>query len=313
MLADIWPSAAEVAEKITSSIDKEQFEEEYARVWHGDDHWRSLPTPTGGVYDWDPASTYVQEPPYFENLDEQAVGGDIEAARILVKVGDSITTDHISPAGSIKPDSPAGRYLQDKGVTPPHFNSYGARRGNHQVMVRGTFANIRLRNELAPGTEGSFTTHLPSGDVMSVFDGAERYRDEAVPLGVLAGKEYGSGSSRDWAAKGPNLLGIRFVLAESFERIHRSNLVGMGVLPLEFKPGETSASHGLTGREVFAVRGVGAGITPGQDATIEVAREDGSTVSFPVTVRVDAAAEVEYFNAGGILRLVLRQMLARGR
>ncbi|MEA2555929.1 MAG: aconitate hydratase [Actinomycetota bacterium] len=313
MLADIWPSAAEVAEKITSSIDKEQFEEEYARVWEGDDHWRSLPTPTGGVYDWDPASTYVQEPPYFDNLDEQAVGGDIEAARILVKVGDSITTDHISPAGSIKPESPAGRYLQDHGVTPLNFNSYGARRGNHQVMMRGTFANIRLRNELAPGTEGPFTTHLPSGEVMSVFDGAERYRDEAVPLGVLAGKEYGSGSSRDWAAKGPNLLGIRFVLAESFERIHRSNLVGMGVLPLEFKPGETSASHGLTGREVFAVRGVGAGITPGQDATIEVAREDGSTVSFPVTVRVDAAAEVEYFNAGGILRLVLRQMLARGR
>ncbi|MEA2558481.1 MAG: aconitate hydratase [Actinomycetota bacterium] len=313
MLADIWPSAAEVAEKITSSIDKEQFEEEYARVWQGDDHWRSLPTPTGGVYDWDPASTYVQEPPYFENLDEQAVGGDIETARILVKVGDSITTDHISPAGSIKPESPAGRYLQDHGVTPLNFNSYGARRGNHQVMVRGTFANIRLRNELAPGTEGPFTTHLPSGEVMSVFDGAERYRDEAVPLGVLAGKEYGSGSSRDWAAKGPNLLGIRFVLAESFERIHRSNLVGMGVLPLEFKPGESSASHGLTGREVFAVRGVGAGITPGQDATVEVAREDGSTVSFPVTVRVDAAAEVEYFNAGGILRLVLRQMLARGR
>jgi aconitate hydratase len=313
MLADIWPSAAEVAEKITSSIDKEQFEEEYARVWQGDDHWRSLPTPTGGVYDWDPASTYVQEPPYFENLDEQAVGGDIEGARILVMVGDSITTDHISPAGSIKPDSPAGLYLQDHGVTPSNFNSYGARRGNHQVMVRGTFANIRLQNELAPGTEGSFTTHLPSGDVMSVFDGAERYRGEAVPLGVLAGKEYGSGSSRDWAAKGPNLLGIRFVLAESFERIHRSNLVGMGVLPLEFKPGENSASYALTGREVFAVRGVAAGITPGQDATVEAAREDGSTVSFPVTVRVDAAAEVEYFNAGGILRLVLRQMLARGR
>jgi aconitate hydratase len=311
MLADIWPSAAEVAEKIASSMAREQFQEEYARVWEGDDHWRSLPTPVGEVYEWDPASTYVQEPPYFEDLDAQAVGGDIEGVRILVKVGHSITTDHISPAGSIKPDSPAGHYLQEHGVTPANFNSYGARRGNHQVMVRGTFANIRLQNELAPGTEGSFTTHLPSGDVMSVFDGAERYRGEGVPLGVLAGKEYGSGSSRDWAAKGPNLLGVRFVLAESFERIHRSNLVGMGVLPLEFKPGESSASHGLTGREVFAVRGLAGGITPGQDATVEARREDGSTLSFTTVVRVDAAAEVEYFNAGGILRLVLRQMLTR--
>jgi Aconitase A len=252
----------------------------------------------------------VQEPPYFDDLDAPAVGGDIEGARILVKVGDS-TTDHISPAGSIKPDSPAGHYLQDHGVTPADFNSYGARRGNHQVMVRGTFANIRLRNELAPGTEGPFTTHLPSDDVMSVFDGAERYRAEGVPLGVLAGKEYGSGSSRDWAAKGPNLLGVRFVLAESFERIHRSNLVGMGVLPLEFKRGESSVSHGLTGREVFAVRGVADGITPGQDATVEARYEDGRMISFTATVRVDAAAEVDYFKAGGILRLVLRQMLER--
>ena len=311
MLADIWPSAAEVAEKIAASIHREQFQEEYAKVWEGDDHWRSLPTPVGDIYEWDPASTYIQEPPYFDDLDAQAVGGDIEGARILVKVGDSITTDHISPAGSIKPDSPAGRYLQDHGVTPGGFNSYGARRGNHHVMVRGTFANIRLRNELAPGTEGSFTSHLPSEDVMSVFDGAERYRGEGVPLGVLAGKEYGSGSSRDWAAKGPNLLGVKFVLAESFERIHRSNLVGMGVLPLEFKRGQSSASHGITGHEVFAVRGVADGITPGQDATVEARRVDGRTISFTVTVRVDALAEVEYFDAGGILRLVLRQMLAR--
>ena len=311
MLADIWPSAADVAEKVASSLDPEQFREEYAKVWQGDDHWRSLPTPAGEVYEWDPVSTYVQEPPYFDDLDAQAASGDIERARILVKVGDSITTDHISPAGSIKPDSPAGHYLQERGVTPADFNSYGARRGDHHVMVRGTFANIRLQNQLAPGTEGSFTTHLPSGDVMSVFGGAERYRDEGVPLGVLAGKEYGSGSSRDWAAKGPYLLGVRFVLAESYERIHRSNLVGMGILPLEFKLGQSSASHGLTGREVFSVRGVAGSIVPGQDATIDVQREDGTVASFTVTVRVDAAAEVEYFKAGGILRMVLRQMLAR--
>ncbi len=310
MVADIWPTATQVAEKIATSIDREQFQEEYARVWEGDDHWHSLPTPTGDVYEWDPASTYVQEPPYFDDLDVQIAGVDIEGARILVKVGDSITTDHISPAGSIKPDSPAGRYLQDHGVAPTDFNSYGARRGNHQVMVRGTFANIRLQNELAPGTEGSFTTHLPGGEVMSVFDGAERYRADGVPLGVLAGKEYGSGSSRDWAAKGPDLLGVKWVLAESFERIHRSNLVGMGVLPLEFKQGESAASHGLTGREVFTVRGMAGGISPGQDAAVDVVREDGSAISFGVTVRVDAAAEVEYFEAGGILRLVLRQMLA---
>jgi aconitate hydratase len=310
MLADLWPTAAEVAEKIAESIDREQFKEQYAKVWEGDEHWRSLPTPMGEVYAWDPASTYVQEPPYFEDLDAQMAAGDIEGARVLVKVGDSITTDHISPAGSIKPDSPAGRYLQENGVTPAHFNSYGARRGNHQVMVRGTFANIRLQNELAPGTEGPFTTHLPSGDLLSVFEGAARYRAEGVPLGVLAGREYGSGSSRDWAAKGPNLLGVRFVLAESFERIHRSNLVGMGVLPLEFKRGESAASYALTGREVFAVRGAGDGITPGQDATVDVSREDGSTTSFAVTVRVDAAAEVDYYEAGGILRSVLRQMLA---
>ena len=311
MLADIWPSAEEVAEKVASSMDPGQFQEEYAKVWQGDDRWRSLPTPTGEVYEWDPASTYVQEPPYFDDLDAQAAGGDIEGARILVKVGDSITTDHISPAGSINPDSPAGRYLQEHDVMPTDFNSYGARRGNHQVMVRGTFANIRLRNELAPGTEGSFTTHLPSEDVMSVFDGAERYRAEGVPLGVLAGEEYGSGSSRDWAAKGPDLLGVRFVLAQSFERIHRSNLVGMGILPLEFKNAESSASHGLTGREVFAVRGLAQGLAAGQDATVQALREDGRRISFTVTVRVDAPVEVEYFNAGGILRLVLRQMLSR--
>jgi aconitate hydratase len=226
-----------------------------------------------------------------------------------VKVGNSITTDHISPAGSIKLDSPAGTYLREHGVEPVDFNSYGARRGNHEVMMRGTFANIRLRNDLAPGTEGSFTTHLPSGEVTSVYEAAERYRAEGTPLAVLAGKEYGSGSSRDWAAKGPDLLGVRFAIAESYERIHRSNLVGMGVLPLQFLDGESASSLGLDGTETYAVRGLDAGLSPGQQAQIEAVGRGGSMISFAVTVRIDAEAEIEYFEAGGILRLVLAQML----
>jgi aconitate hydratase len=239
-------------------------------------------------------------------------GARVDGARILEKVGDSITTDHISPAGAIRPDSPAGRYLIERGVEQRDFNSYGARRGNHEVMMRGTFANVRLRNELAPGTEGWWTTHLPSGEVTSVFEAAMRYREEGRPLGVLAGKEYGSGSSRDWAAKGPALLGVRFVLAESFERIHRQNLVGMGILPLQYKPGESAESRGLTGRETFSVRGLEIGIVPGQDASLEVVREDGSSDTFPVTVRIDQAAEVAIFGHGGILPMVLREALAGG-
>ncbi len=314
-LRDLWPEPREVAETIADSISEEQFGEEYARIWDGDERWAGLPTPTGPVYEWDPGSTYVREPPFFQGEgpgpvgDAQAEGSRIDRARILVKVGDSITTDHISPAGSIKPDSPAGVYLQEHGVQQRDFNSYGARRGNHEVMMRGTFANIRLQNELAPGTEGPWTTHHPSGEVMTVYDAALRYRDEGVPLGVLAGKEYGSGSSRDWAAKGPALLGVRFVLAESFERIHRSNLVGMGVLPLQFKTGETAATHGLTGEETFSIRGLEIGIAPGQDANVEATREDGSTVSFPATVRIDALAEVAAFGHDGILPMVLREML----
>ena len=308
-LADLWPSAEEVHDAVAQAITREQFDEEYARVWDGDELWRELPTPDGPIYAWDPASTYVAEPPFFESLAEDVPVGDIDGARVLVKVGDSITTDHISPAGSIKADSPAGAYLRDRGVEPVDFNSYGARRGNHEVMMRGTFANIRLRNELAPGTEGSWTTHLPTGEVTSVFEAAERYRAEATPLAVLAGKEYGSGSSRDWAAKGPNLLGVRFAIAESYERIHRSNLVGMGVLPLQYAEGSSAASLELTGRETLSVRGLAGGITPGQQATVEVVREDGSTSSFPVIVRIDAPAELDYFRAGGILRMVLRQML----
>jgi aconitate hydratase len=308
-LRDIWPSPDEVRDAMATAITEEQFTTQYGRIWDGDEHWQGLPTPTGPVYDWRADSTYVQEPPFFAGLGAGGPDGDIEGARVLVKVGDSITTDHISPAGSIKLDSPAGRYLRERGVEPVDFNSYGSRRGNHEVMMRGTFANIRLRNEIAAGTEGSFTTHLPSGEVTSVFEAAERYRTEATPLAVLAGKEYGSGSSRDWAAKGPNLLGVRFVLAESYERIHRSNLVGMGVLPLQYAEGASAASLGLTGRETLSVRGLGGGPSPGQRATVEAVADDGTAKRFDVLVRIDAEAELEYFRAGGILRLVLAQML----
>ncbi len=308
-LRDIWPSPPEVAEAMATAVTEEQFTSQYERIWDGDEHWQGLPTPAGPAYEWNADSTYVQEPPFFEGLGDDRPIGDIEGARVLVKVGDSITTDHISPAGSIKVDSPAGAYLRERGVEPVDFNSYGSRRGNHEVMMRGTFANIRLRNEIAPGTEGSFTTHLSSGEVTSVYEAAERYRGDGTPLVVLAGKEYGSGSSRDWAAKGPNLLGVRFVIAESYERIHRSNLVGMGVLPLQYAPGESAATLGLTGRESLAVRGLGDGITPGQTATVQAVADDGASTTFDVTVRIDAEAELEYFRAGGILRLVLAQML----
>jgi aconitate hydratase len=307
-LRDVWPAPAEIAAAMADAITEEQFVREYAQIWDGDERWRSLPTPAGAVYAWDPASTYVQDPPFFAGEGARAIE-DIEGARVLVRVGDSITTDHISPAGSIKADSPAGRYLQDHGVSPGEFNSYGARRGNHEVMMRGTFANIRLRNELAPGTEGSWTMHLPSGEVMSVFDAAERYRAEGVPLAVIAGKEYGSGSSRDWAAKGPDLLGVRFTIAESYERIHRSNLVGMGILPLQFLEGTSAASLGITGLEAFSVRGLAGGIEPGQAVTVEAANGDGTTATFPAILRVDGEAEVEYLRAGGVLNLVLDQML----
>jgi aconitate hydratase len=310
-LRDIWPSPTEVAEAVRTSLVREQFEREYARIWDGDERWRSLPTPTGPTYAWDPDSTYVAEPPFFFDAAPPAVG-DIEGARVLVKVGDSITTDHISPAGTIKADSPAGRYLQERGVEPRDFNSYGSRRGNHEVMLRGTFANIRLRNDLAPGTEGPWTIHRPSGEVLSVHEAAERYRLEGVPLGVIAGREYGSGSSRDWAAKGPKLLGVRFVLAESYERIHRSNLVGMGVLPLQFAAGGSSASLGLDGTESYAVRGLEAGITPGQLVNVTATRDDGDVVRFEAILRIDGLAEIEYVRSGGVLPLVLREMLGSG-
>ena len=320
-LRDLWPSPAEVAEVIAGAVTEEQFVHQYERIWDGDERWAALPTPTGPDYEWDPDSTYVREPPFFTSMDAGPVtgaavsegarieGARIEGARILVSVGDSITTDHISPAGAIRPDSPAGRYLLEHGVVQRDFNSYGARRGNHEVMMRGTFANVRLRNALAPETEGPWTTHLASGEVMSVYDAAIRYEEEGTPLGVLAGAEYGSGSSRDWAAKGPALLGVRFVLAESFERIHRQNLVGMGILPLQYKPGESAESRGLSGRETYSIVGLEGGIVPKQDATVAVTRDDGSSDSFPVTVRIDQAAEVAIFGHGGILPMVLREAL----
>ena len=308
LLRDIWPAPAEIVASMADAITEEQFVREYMHIWDGDERWMSLPTPTGPVFAWDPASTYTQEPPFFGPDRARAID-DIHGARVLVRVGDSITTDHISPAGSIKADSPAGRYLQELGVSPGDFNSYGARRGNHEVMVRGTFANIRLRNELAPGTEGSWTTHLPSGEVLSIFDAAERYRSEGVPLAVLAGKEYGSGSSRDWAAKGPDLLGVRFVIAESYERIHRSNLVGMGILPLQYPAGTTAATLGLTGRETFTVRGLAGGIVPGQEVTVDAVDHTGTVRTFPAILRVDGEAEVEYLRAGGVLNLVLAELL----
>ena len=307
-LRDVWPTAEEVREAIATSITPEQFKEVYGRIFDGDEHWNALPSPIGPMYEWSPESTYVQEPPFFAT-GSSSEPGDVVGARCLVKVGDSITTDHISPAGSIKPDSPAGRYLIERGVNPRDFNSYGARRGNHEVLIRGTFANVRLRNELAPDTEGPWTTHLPSGERMAIYDAALRYRDERVPLVVLAGKEYGSGSSRDWAAKGPLLLGVRAVLAETFERIHRSNLVGMGVLPLQYRDGANAATLGLTGTETFTITGI-AGLAPRQQVEVVTTAAGGVVKRFDATVRIDGEAELAYYRNGGILQMVLRQMLA---
>ncbi len=304
-LRDIWPSAAEVAQTIEQAVQSDMFRTSYDSVYAGDERWRSLPVPTGDRFAWEDDSTYVRNPPYFEGLPrEPEPVRDVEGARVLAVLGDSVTTDHISPAGAIKPDSPAGRYLQERGVAPKQFNSYGARRGNHEVMMRGTFANIRLRNVLAPGTEGGVTLHLPDEQVMTIYDAAMRYAEEGVPLVVLAGKEYGSGSSRDWAAKGTRLLGVRAVIAESFERIHRSNLVGMGVLPLQFKPGESVGSIGLTGRETFSIAGIADGDAVPREVTVRADERE-----FTVTVRIDTPKEQRYYRHGGILPYVLRQLL----
>ena len=316
-LREIWPSQAEIEAAVRSFLKPEMFVREYADVFHGDDAWRALPVPAGDTYAWEEDSTYVRRAPFFDELPlAPPPVADLAGARVLALFGDSITTDHISPAGAIKADSPAGRYLVGHGVPPAEFNSYGSRRGNHEVMVRGTFANIRLRNRLVPGVEGGFTRHLPGGVTMSIYDAAEQYRQEGVPLVILAGKEYGSGSSRDWAAKGPRLLGVRVVVAESFERIHRSNLIGMGILPLEFPAGESAASLGLTGEEVFAVEGIAAGVASGfaagREVTVVARREDGSEVRFAARVRLDTPKEVDYYRHGGILQYVLRQLLQAG-
>jgi aconitate hydratase len=313
-LKDLWPTQKEIKDAIAQSVKPETFRRIYADVYQGDAQWRALKVPTGALFAWDPSSTYVKHPPYFQNMPTKpAPVADVKSARVLALLGDSITTDHISPAGSIKKDSPAGKYLMERGVGPADFNQYGARRGNDEVMVRGTFANVRLKNKLAPGTEGGVTRHLPDGAPMSIFDAAMQYKAEGVPLVILAGKEYGSGSSRDWAAKGPYLLGIKVVIAESFERIHRSNLVGMGILPLQFLPGQNPDSLGLNGEETYSFDGLPAALAnfaPGKLIAVIATKADGTANAFQAIVRIDTPGEVGYYRNGGILHFVLRQLLA---
>jgi aconitate hydratase len=311
-LKDIWPTQKEVDEAM-KSVSAQMFRETYSEVFKGTAQWQALPVPEGNTYAWDAASTYVQNPPYFEGM-KLALPEitDIKGARVLAVLGDSVTTDHISPAGSFKADSPAGQYLIAKGVQKADFNSYGARRGNHQVMMRGTFANTRLKNKLVPQKEGPFTRHLPDGKESTIFEAAEQYRQEKVPVVILAGKEYGSGSSRDWAAKGPLLLGVRAVIVESFERIHRSNLVGMGILPLQFPAGKNPETLGLSGEESFEITGVKALIDnfkPGQHLKVKATGKNGAVVEFEALVRIDTPQEAQYYRHGGILQYVIRQLL----
>jgi len=310
MLSELWPSQAEVNAVVQKCVQQDMFKREYSRIFDGDEHWKQMSAPTGPIFQWDAGSTYVKEPPYFDDFSTRPKHlTDVDGARALVVLGDSVTTDHISPAGAIPADSPAGSYLIEHGVQKPDFNSYGSRRGNHEVMVRGTFGNIRLRNKLVD-REGYWTRHFPDGEEMTIYDASERYRAERMPLIVLAGKEYGSGSSRDWAAKGPLLLGVRAVIAESFERIHRSNLVGMGILPLEFARGENLDSLGLTGREEFTIKGIDT-ITPGQTFEVVARSKDGETTTLRTHARVDNDTEVGYLHHGGILPLVLRELIAK--
>jgi aconitate hydratase len=309
-LRDIWPSNAEIKKAVDENVAAKMFTEGYSDVYAGDDNWRGMHIREGDVYDWDDTSTYIQRPPYFDGMElKPAPVRDITGARVLAKLGDSVTTDHISPAGAIKRDSPAGRYLAEKGVEPKDFNSYGSRRGNHNVMIRGTFANVRLRNQLVPGVEGGVTKHWPDGEQMSIFDASTAYQEDNVPLIVIAGADYGSGSSRDWAAKGTSLLGVEAVLATSFERIHRSNLIGMGVLPLQFHNGQNAESLGLTGDEVYSISGLegAAGIPDEVTITVE---KDGQNREVAATVRIDTPAEEAYYLNGGILPYVLRQLMS---
>ncbi len=308
-LSEIWPTPQEIETTVRAAVSTSMYQKQYSEVYEGDAHWKGMHVPQGDLYQWDPKSTYIKLPPYFENMPKTPPPlADVHSARVLAILGDSVTTDHISPAGSIPVDSPAGKYLIANGVKPHEFNSYGARRGNHEVMVRGTFANIRLRNQLAPGTEGGWTLYLPGSEKMSIYDAAVKYREAGVPLVVIAGKEYGSGSSRDWAAKGTRLLGVRAVIAESYERIHRSNLIGMGVMPLEFQNGENRESLGLTGHEIFDIEGI-ASLAPGKSISVRAKSDDGKTKQFSVIARADTPEEVSYYHHGGILQYVLRQML----
>ncbi|MCB1154864.1 aconitate hydratase, partial [bacterium] len=309
MLAEIWPSREEIVELLRYANDPAVFREGYTGIEESNRTWNDIPVAEGATYDWQDESTYIQEPPFFEDLPEEPPAVEsIKGARVLVKVGDSTTTDHISPAGSIIADGPAGKYLIEHGVEKADFNSFGSRRGNDRVMTRGTFANVRIRNQIAPGTEGGFAKHFPTGEVVSIFEAAERYKKDGTPTIVLAGKDYGMGSSRDWAAKGTNLLGVKAVIAESYETIHRSNLVGMGVMPLVFKAGENSESLGLTGSEVFTVE-LPDDLTPSQEIKVTATKDDGSTVEFTTVSRLDSKMDVEYYRHGGILQRVLRDFL----
>jgi aconitate hydratase len=310
-LRDIWPSSKEIAEAV-QKVDTAMFHKEYAEVFAGDAQWQAIEVPQAATYVWQEDSTYIQHPPFFDDVaGPLPVIADVNNARVLAILGDSVTTDHISPAGNIKADSPAGRYLRSKGVEPKDFNSYGSRRGNHEVMMRGTFANIRIRNEMLGNEEGGFTLHVPTDEKLPIYDAAMRYQQEGTPLVVIAGQEYGTGSSRDWAAKGTNLLGVKAVIAESFERIHRSNLVGMGVLPLQFKDGQNRKTLNLTGKETLDIKGLtGATLQPGMTLALQITREDGTSENVDVLCRIDTLNEVEYFKSGGILHYVLRQLIA---
>ncbi len=306
----MWSVVTE-SPNLASTRAPEMFGEQYGNVFSGNEMWNLIPRSGGELYRWDSASTYIQEPPFFDGLSREITPiTNVTGARVLVRVGDSVTTDHISPAGSISRTSPAAQYLINNGVKPPDFNSYGSRRGNDRVMTRGTFANIRLRNQMAPGTEGGMTTYLPTGEVMTIFDASLKYKETNTPLAVLAGREYGTGSSRDWAAKGPSLLGIRLVIAESFERIHRSNLVGMGILPLQFKPGENPQTLGLDGSETYSTLNLDESVKPGQTITVQVEHGDGRVSTFDTICRIDTPVEVDYYRNGGILHTVLRHFLA---
>jgi len=312
-LRDIWPAPKEIADAMAASLKPTLFRERYASVFEGDEVWRALPVPEGSRYAWDSKSTYVQEPPFFQNLPpEPGPLNDIRGARVLAVLGDSVTTDHISPAGSIPKNGPAARYLREHGVEQVDWNTFGARRGNHEVMMRGTFGNVRIKNALVPDKEGNWTLHFPSGEVVSIYDAAMRYVADRTPLIILTGKEYGTGSSRDWAAKGPALLGVKAVIAESYERIHRSNLVGMGVLPLAYEAGTTRKSLGLTGHETFDITGIATGLTPGGRVQVTATDESGKKTTFPGVVRLNSRVELEYYQHGGILKRVLRQFLREG-